>query len=98
MKSPVRFVLLLAACFSLGFVSPLYGVVKPEQAPICFSELKESGLLVKTLDSVTPSQGCLQQYDLVFPEFERGVLNRGPIANWVAGYETFPSSFSSFDS
>ncbi|MCU0786637.1 MAG: hypothetical protein MUC91_00360 [Verrucomicrobia bacterium] len=66
-------------------------------APINLSRLGDSGLYAQTLDAVAPVEGCLRIYDLALPKFRNGVLNRAPISDWVAGYLTQPSYFTSFD-
>lgn len=75
---------------------PSLGAVTPESTPVDFAGLAESGLYSQTLSAVTPSQGCLKIYNLEFPKFSKGVINRARVSSWVAGYLTAPSYFTSF--
>jgi len=61
-----------------------------------FMKLEESGLLIDEIRDVTPIDGCLKSYEIKFPEFEKGVLNKSDICGWVDGYATMPSTFTDF--
>ncbi len=62
-----------------------------------FSKLDESGLLSQKLLNVTPIEGLLTSYDLIFPEFEKGVINKSDIFSWVDGYATMGEPFTNFN-
>lgn len=63
---------------------------------ITFLKLNESGLLSQEFSDAIPIHGCLTSYDLVFPEFKKGIINKSDIFGWVDGYATMGASFTDF--
>ncbi len=61
-----------------------------------FFKLNESGILSQELSDAIPIHGCLTTYDLVFPEFKKGIINKSDIFSWVDGYATMGTSFIDF--
>jgi hypothetical protein len=46
---------------------------------ISFSNLGGSGLLTRDLSNISPVDGCLKSYDLIFPDFE---ANAGAVLDY----------------
>jgi len=89
MRNKIYFI---TALLSLGVIS-----MELRGETIKFSNLDTSGVLSRELNDITPAEGCLKLYDLEFPAFSKGVINRARICSWTSGYLTGPSTFSSFD-
>lgn len=88
---------IIIAIGAIIFYSYTHAQNKSIDSAIEFSKLNESGLLYQDLFNVTPVEGLLISYDLVFPEFEKGVINKSDIFGWVDGYATMGEPFTNFD-
>lgn len=61
------------------------------------ASLVNSGIVVKNITNKTPINGCIENYQLKLPEFEKGFINEANISGWVSGYLTTPRIFSSLE-
>ena len=71
--------------FMLGVALCAIPIASFANETIDVSVLGDSGLISRTLNDITPADGCLKTYDLQLPEFEKGVINKSHISGWCSG-------------